>query len=304
MHDDTERYTIGQLARRTGLPARTIRFWSDAGVIPPTTRSANGYRLYDVAAIERLELVHTLRQLGLDLPSVQRVLDRQSTLAEVAETHVHALDAQIRTLRLNRAVLSTVAKRGSTSEEMTFMHKLARMSVRERQQIINDFIDRVFAGVENEDALIIASFMREMPTALADEPPVEQVDAWMVLAELVADESFERALRRMAIHSGSDNRIEFGLTIRPLVLEHAGQALTANIPPDSDQARPILARILPPNLSENESISLLAWLETVTNPKIERYWQLLNQANGRPPQEPTIPAFQWLTTALSFHASQ
>ncbi|MFJ1456741.1 MerR family transcriptional regulator [Nocardia sp. N2S4-5] len=45
MHDDTERYTIGQLARRTGLSARTIRFWSDAGIIPPTARSPGGYRV-------------------------------------------------------------------------------------------------------------------------------------------------------------------------------------------------------------------------------------------------------------------
>ncbi len=33
--DDADRYTIGELARRTGLPARTIRFWSGSGVIPP-----------------------------------------------------------------------------------------------------------------------------------------------------------------------------------------------------------------------------------------------------------------------------
>ncbi|MFD0851997.1 MerR family DNA-binding transcriptional regulator, partial [Actinomadura adrarensis] len=44
-------YTIGELARRTGLPVRTIRFYSDAGVVPPTDRNHAGYRLYDLDAV-------------------------------------------------------------------------------------------------------------------------------------------------------------------------------------------------------------------------------------------------------------
>lgn len=39
--------TIGQLAHRTGLPVRTLRFRSDEGAVPPVARSASGYRLYD-----------------------------------------------------------------------------------------------------------------------------------------------------------------------------------------------------------------------------------------------------------------
>lgn len=48
-----------RLARRTGVPVRTIRFWSDTGVIAPTGRSDGGYRLYDAAAVARLDLVRT-----------------------------------------------------------------------------------------------------------------------------------------------------------------------------------------------------------------------------------------------------
>lgn len=45
-----ELFTIGQLARRTGVSARTIRFWSNAGLVPPTAGSGSGYRLYDADA--------------------------------------------------------------------------------------------------------------------------------------------------------------------------------------------------------------------------------------------------------------
>ncbi|WP_328664638.1 helix-turn-helix domain-containing protein [Nocardia salmonicida] len=301
MHDDPELYTIGQLARRTGLSARTIRFWSDVGAVPPVARSPGGYRLYDAAAVERLELVSTLRQLGLDLATVRSVLEHRITLAEVAETHVRALDAQIAALRLNRAVLSTVALRGTTTQEMALMHKLAALSARERQQIIDGFIDRVFAGVEDEDALVIAGFMREMPTTLPDDPTAEQVDAWVELAELVSDPDFEAVLRAMIEHSEPDNRIEFGLAIRPLVLEYAGRAVDSEVAPRSEAGRLILDRIVPADLPESETASLSAWLSTVIEPRIERYWQLLSLINGAEPDKPSVPAFAWLAEALSAH---
>ncbi|MBV9652487.1 MAG: MerR family transcriptional regulator [Pseudonocardiales bacterium] len=111
--------TIGQLARRTGLPIRTIRYWSDIGATPPAGRTTGGYRLYDAESVARLELVRTLRELGLGLDEIRRVLQREITIADVAAAHVTALDAQIRALRLSRAVLSTVAQRRPDTEEMT-----------------------------------------------------------------------------------------------------------------------------------------------------------------------------------------
>ena len=42
--------TIGKLAARLGVPVRTVRFWSDEGLVDPPARSAGGYRLYDAAA--------------------------------------------------------------------------------------------------------------------------------------------------------------------------------------------------------------------------------------------------------------
>ncbi|WP_216918137.1 hypothetical protein [Nocardia noduli] len=114
------------------------------------------------------------------------------------------------------------------------MHKLAVLSARERRQIIDGFVDRVFAGVEDEDALVIAGFMREIPTTLPDEPTAVQVDAWVELAELVSDPDFEAVLRAVIEHGEPHNRIEFGLAIRPLVLEHAGRAVDSEIAPGSE----------------------------------------------------------------------
>lgn len=102
-------YSIGDLAQRTGLTVKAIRFYSDRGIVPPTDRTPTGYRRYNTDAIARLDLVRTLRDLGVDLPTIRRVVDRELSLPEVAAAHVEALAVQIATLRLRRAVLAAVA---------------------------------------------------------------------------------------------------------------------------------------------------------------------------------------------------
>jgi DNA-binding transcriptional MerR regulator len=80
--------TIGQLARRTGVPVRTIRFWSDEGVLPETDRSSGNYRRYDSRAVARLDLVRTLRELGMGLDDIRLVLERRRSVEDVAAAHV------------------------------------------------------------------------------------------------------------------------------------------------------------------------------------------------------------------------
>jgi DNA-binding transcriptional MerR regulator len=194
MEDDGPLLSIGELARRAGLPVRTIRFWSHAGVLPPAAWTGGGRRLYDAACVARLELVVTLRELGLGLADVRRVLDGQVSIAEVAAVHLEALDAQIRALRLHRAVLTVVVKRAAGKEEMTLMNKLARMSVAERRQMIDDFLADVFGGLDPSPAW--APRWNAAPN-LPDDPSSEQVDAWVEIAELVTDPGFRQRIRQV-----------------------------------------------------------------------------------------------------------
>ncbi len=62
------------------------------------------------------------------------------------------------------------------------MHKLARLSARERQQIIDDFVANAFSGIDADaPGASIANAMRQMPAELPDAPTAEQVDAWIEL---------------------------------------------------------------------------------------------------------------------------
>lgn len=58
---------ISQLAEATGVPAKTIRFYESAGIMPTVSRRANGYREYDDDDLCRLRLVAALRAIGLGL---------------------------------------------------------------------------------------------------------------------------------------------------------------------------------------------------------------------------------------------
>ena len=51
----------------------------------------------------------------------------------------------------------------------------------------------------------------------------------------------------------------------------------------------------------NQRASLREGLETFTDRRVERYWQLMGTINGWPPFEPTVPAFEWLIAALRAH---
>ncbi|WP_018683561.1 MerR family transcriptional regulator [Actinokineospora enzanensis] len=302
MDDRTDLFTIGQLATRTGLSVRTIRFWSDSGVVPPTDRSHGGYRLYDTEAVARLDLVRTLRELGVDLDTVTRVLREQVTLADVARTHVRAIDAEIRTLRLRRAVLTSVARRGSTTEEMRLMNKMARLSAVERQRVIDEFVDETFADLAPDaPGAHIGKAMRALPADLPDEPSAAQVDAWVELAELVADADFRARVREMAV-TGAQGEQLVASPDPTRVIEHAGTAVAAGVAPESAQGKEILDRIVSADLPADQREALADQIDRFTDRRVERYWQLMAILNGQEPFPLAAPSMEWFAAALRAHA--
>lgn len=102
---------IGQVADRTGLSLRTIRFYEENGLVRPTTRSDGGFRLYSDDDVARLEVIKRMKPLGFRLEEMQELLillahlaerpedtaltDRLRMFHEAAAARVHALRAQL-----------------------------------------------------------------------------------------------------------------------------------------------------------------------------------------------------------------
>ncbi|MEU6515876.1 MerR family transcriptional regulator [Streptomyces sp. NPDC046978] len=300
-------YSIGELARRTGLTVKTIRFYSDRGIVPPTDRSPAGYRRYNVDAVARLDLVRTLRDLGLDLPTIRRVVERELALPEVAAAHAGALAVQIRVLRLRHALLTAVAERGLTAEETDLMHTLAQLSDDERRRLIGDFLDAAFGGLGAGSAF--AGVRRSMTPEIPDSPEPEQVRAWVEWAELAMDPDFRAGMRRMAEeHAAEQARGDTTTPRRDLaavVRDRVGPALAAGIDPASRRADPIVAALAAhqahvlgrPDDAELRRL-LLARLESVSDPRRDRHLELLAVINGWPAPESLAPALSWSVQAV------
>jgi DNA-binding transcriptional MerR regulator len=311
-------FTIGEVARRTGLSSRTVRFYSDAGLIPAFERSAAGHRLFDADAVARLELVRTLRALDLDLPTIARVLDRHATLTSVAALHAEAMAVQIRTLQLRRSVLLAVARHPDPTGAISIMTRLAHMSEDDRRHLIDSFWDEMCDGMDlNSEA---ERRMRAARPELPDNPTPEQIEAWIEFAELIEDPEFRARVRSMtSYHSrqrreaGNDMTVhtdEQGRAVAEAV-QLARDAVAEGIDPASQRAAAIVADVLPA-FSQLQSIShasnndpdttlrarLADRLAVRTDERAERYSQLVEIINGSPTTPLTTPAIRWLVAAL------
>ncbi|MYT69538.1 MULTISPECIES: MerR family transcriptional regulator [unclassified Streptomyces] len=293
--------TIGELARRAGLTVRTIRYWSDEGVLHPVTRSDGGYRLYDAESVARLELIRTLRELGLGLDDVRKVLAGERDIASVAAAHVVALDAQIRVLRLNRAVLSTVAQRNSSAEEMALMNRLARQSTAERKRIMDEFAEEMLHGLDTVDPAV-QERMRGMSAGLPDDPTPEQADAWMELAELLQDPGFKARMRRAAEYNaadrGPDDQAGRSMWFLKKLVTLAGDAVRAGTDPASPEADGVLCDLLGPDA---DRAAVLDRLLATMDDKVARYRELLSVLKGSTAQPAHRPEFAWVLAALRAH---
>lgn len=72
---------IGEVAERTGLSHRTIRYYEEMGLVVPSARTEGGFRLYSAADVERLQLITPMKPLGFSIDEIRELLDALDTLA-------------------------------------------------------------------------------------------------------------------------------------------------------------------------------------------------------------------------------
>ncbi|MCB9598266.1 MAG: MerR family transcriptional regulator [Sandaracinaceae bacterium] len=118
--DDDRPLTTGDLARECETTVRTVRFYEEAGVLCPETRSQGGHRLFGEADLERLKLIMDLREAGLSLNDIRRLFELKrehgnaeaasAAMAEVLEDQIGEMQRKIAVLRrLREELAATVA---------------------------------------------------------------------------------------------------------------------------------------------------------------------------------------------------
>jgi DNA-binding transcriptional MerR regulator len=128
---------IGELAESVSLPAKTIRYYEEIGLLPPAERRPNGYRSYDQTAGERLRFVKAAQAVGFSLGEIREILafrDRGDEpcghVLDLVERRSRDIAERIASLERMRADLHRLASRarGVPRRDGSYCHLIEHVS--------------------------------------------------------------------------------------------------------------------------------------------------------------------------------
>lgn len=109
---------ISQAAEQAGLPAKTLRYYEDIGLVRPAGRQANGYRDYAERDVHMLRFLARARGLGFSVEDCRALVElyndtnrKSADVKAIATARIAEIDRKIDELRAMRATLSHLAER-------------------------------------------------------------------------------------------------------------------------------------------------------------------------------------------------
>ncbi|MFI1105767.1 MerR family transcriptional regulator [Streptomyces melanogenes] len=305
-------WSIGELAEHAGVTVKTVRFYSDRGLLPQTARSSGGHRRYGPAALDRLRLIRSLRALDLPLPEVERILDEDDgtggqALERAVAGQLRELGDHMRALRWREAglrlvqecapqeradrlrLLGAVAAPPSTDPLVRFWRAWLppRMSARSR-----------------------SAFLDAALPAPPDDPAPAQVLAFARLTAFVTQPCVAGEPCQPAAHSSSpDFRPEVLYAGLAEAYELAGAQLRWGRAPRAGEALDCFVEAYAASQRTRDTPdfrrALGPWL--MSDPRIDTYWDLVAEVtgstDGRPPATPGV-THDWLLTALTAQTAE
>ncbi|MCU2795897.1 MerR family transcriptional regulator [Enterobacter hormaechei subsp. xiangfangensis] len=170
---------VGELAKRAGITVRTLHHYEQTGLLLPSARSAAGYRLYNLADVQRLHMIQTLAKAGLELAEIRDFLKQRSlSLAELLDGQITLLDKQLRsihTLRNRLVELRTGLTDDATPDLESWLQTLELMNMYDRWFSKEELQQLPFAVEKEALADIWSGLVREVKHLL--EQNVSVTDA-------------------------------------------------------------------------------------------------------------------------------
>jgi DNA-binding transcriptional MerR regulator len=119
---------IGELSNQTGVPAKTIRYYENIGLLSPASRGENRYRLYNQKDTERLRFIRSARALDFSLQEIAQILaarDRNeppcSHVMDLIQSHIDEIEIRIRELEKVKRDLTSLYAAGQDLPEDVHM---------------------------------------------------------------------------------------------------------------------------------------------------------------------------------------
>ena len=121
-------WKVGELARNTGMTVRALHHYDEIGLLNPSLRSDAGHRLYDRSDIERLQRIHSLRQMGISLDEMKSLLDGSALSPRtIIDMQLDRLKRQIMLQQRLAARLRALARHMDNAEQPSLEELCAAM---------------------------------------------------------------------------------------------------------------------------------------------------------------------------------
>ena len=127
--------TIGEVSNASGLPAKTIRYYEDIGLVRPLRRD-NGYRAYREPELHKLRFLHRARSLGFTIDQCRQLLSlyedeerASSDVKALARKHLKEIEGKIQELESMKSTLHALIEscRGDHRPDCPIIDDLASM---------------------------------------------------------------------------------------------------------------------------------------------------------------------------------
>jgi DNA-binding transcriptional MerR regulator len=282
--------SIGEAAKFAGVSVQTLRHYDKLGLLAPSHVSAAGYRRYSERDCERLQMIRALREVGFDLETIGQLLASKIDTAEAISIRFEALEAEQRAVRRRQLLLraATNGKRKNVLARLRQKHVLAKLDRFERES----FLERHFAWAPHdtpESQAVWRAAIFDLPEQMDDA----QLEAWLELAEIAADERFHRTLKRQFewTRGLDESKVsEWSHTFQRLLADARG---LRERNPDGEPSPTLIdawiggfARLHSRTPDANFARWMLKRLESSYDVQIGRYWELICKIK-RIPYDPT-----------------
>ncbi|MGW6835592.1 MerR family transcriptional regulator [Streptomyces sp. NPDC054949] len=302
MTQDT--WSIGELAAGTGVPVKTLRYYSDSGLLPVTARSTGGHRRYGPEAWERIRLIRRLRALDTPIATITRVVTGECSLGELVATELEVVQERMTELRWRQATLKAL---DDCSSEV----RLRRLEILSRVQRLpqahrglTDHWYRELSGTMPKHRLDIMIAMLS-PGPPQDPEPASAL-AYAELHLLVSTPGFTRWTQDHE-EEMRDGPAFYGEIDEAAALTAA--ALAQGLPPGAGDAVNAFVSAHARARRESDTPAFREYLHGLVSrssgfdPRLERYWALVGTATDGRVLNMTV-AHRWLTDGLSISMSR
>lgn len=148
-------YSIEQVATRTGLTKRTLRYYEEVGLLPPTDRTEGNYRRYSEADVQRIDRIKELRDLlGFSLTDIRELLGAEDERGHIKAAYKQETDANGKLLQLDRSdelirkQLHLIEQKIAGLEQM---HATLRATLQRHENLHNQLVSDIQSLSEKED---------------------------------------------------------------------------------------------------------------------------------------------------------